>query len=69
MTKEKICHKTLGTEVTESDDIVAYGAPCMEERCTAWVEQCGKVECEGFHDDGNCWGNCEFRKPHCRCLE
>jgi hypothetical protein len=69
MTDVKICHKTLGIEIADNDDIVACGAPCMEDKCSAWVSTCGKVACEGFHNVDKCWGNCEFREPHCRCLE
>jgi hypothetical protein len=69
MTDAKICHKTLGTEITEFNTIVAYGAPCMKEKCIAWVDQCGKADREGFNDADRCRCNCEFNSPHCRCLE
>jgi hypothetical protein len=33
---EKICPKTLMVEITESDEIIASGAPCIKEQCMAW---------------------------------
>ena len=47
MTENKICPKTLMIEIY-NDDPIATGAPCIEDRCMAWIPERELQETFGF---------------------